>query len=91
MVGTVGVADRVRPGGRSDQRAVVTWATAPPPLGGGYDVQRRFGHRWKFLLIDTARTKFGYRLKGGPFRSRLRFGSDPSDRTPWSPPSRLIR
>lgn len=91
MGGTVAVRDRVRPTGRKHRQVEVTWATAPPPPGAGYDLQRRYGHSWKYLLINTPRTAVAYPRHGGPFRSRLRYGGTLDDHTPWSPRSRVLK
>ncbi len=88
MKGSVGVPDSVRvAGGRRHRHVLVSWATTTPPPGAVFDVQRRYGHTWKYLYIGTPKTSRGFGLKGGPFRSRLRFGDDFHVGLPWSPPA----
>jgi plastocyanin len=88
MRGSVGVPDTVSVvGGRHHRHVSVSWASTPPPPGAVFDVQRRYGKTWKYVYIGTPKTSRSFGLKGGRFRSRLRFGDDFHVGFPWSPPA----
>lgn len=84
MHGVVRVPDKVR---RSGKRVVVRWASAKPPAGQVFDVQRRSGGHWMLVERATVELSGKFPATGGKFRSRQRLADDATEASAWSPPA----